>query len=257
MLVPPVLSELFAVVLLSESFGAIRLQWDSKSRSWLQSDAYGMPGFFAPKSEPATDQPEYAQYWEQSPRLEDLHAAAALAEALQKRRSCGHCGAAALAFHAILTDVYGDPTLTCILRPDPAVVASFGGGGTKKHYGGPDGCRAVAGAATYRRESYFLESGYSLFGEPLTTLDAISMAWCSRCSDTAHNVREHQRRLLQEQLNREPTAEEVAVAVRRREEALIEAAKIRHTLDAMGDRSRVQMVQEMRAAMSGRLPDSY
>jgi hypothetical protein len=250
---PAVLSELFAVVLVSDAFGAVRVKWNGETSSWMMSSPYG-PGFVYQPSQ--NDEKTYRREI-LAPNVDDVRAAADLATSLKKARQCFHCGEPDPVLHAIVTDVHGDPTLACLGRPDPVVVESFGGGGNKKHYGGPLGCHAVKGSEIRRRNSYILQAGHHLYGEPLTTFQSIERDWCGRCMGTAHNIREHHRGLLRSGLDREPTAAEIRKAVEEYERRRIEGARIRYLLDEIDGRSPRQLLLELRAGMSGLTPEEY
>jgi hypothetical protein len=56
-------------------------------------------------------------------------------------------------------DVFGRPTILCLMRPDPVVVASFGGGSRAKHWGSPYGCQSVRGGSIHRRDDWMLRVG--------------------------------------------------------------------------------------------------
>ena len=59
---------------------------------------------------------------------------------------------------------------------------------------------------------FYAPAGHYLYGKPLTTVEAIEREWCSKCSGTAQNVREHLREILTESLGHPATAGEVSAA---------------------------------------------
>lgn len=248
--VPAILSDLFAVVLLSHWFGAVRVKWREEDSAWLISSPYG-PGFFPQRTNADVDGPFPAVT--HAPSEEDLQTAARLAERFIQLGECSHCGRSELAVHAIVPDVFGDSVIVCVCRPDPTIVNSSGLGGRKKHYGGPWGCRAVQGSEEYRRDSYLLRSGYFFYGQPMTVFQVINWDWCARCANTAHVIREHQREKLRDELGQEPTAAQVRTAVEKLERQYIEADRLRHLLNQIEGRSHAQLVREMRQSTTLRV----
>ncbi|AKN16881.1 hypothetical protein MHAE_00955 [Mycobacterium haemophilum DSM 44634] len=83
--------------------------------------------------------------------------------------------------HFIVDGIDGEPELYCLQKPSLHVVDSFGGGGRKKHYGGPSGCASVK---RYIDEDGDYRKGpraIYLYGEPLPAEEVIEREWCARC----------------------------------------------------------------------------
>lgn len=129
------------------------------------------------------------------------------------RTYCAHCHLIDTEAHAIVPDIWGEPQLLCVFRPDPAVVESFGGNGQRKHWGSRYGCASVAGTAVQGRE-WGPTYGRFRYGMPVTTHDAVEWRWCSRCQGTAWNVRNRIKTGLEESLRRTPSSDEVSRALR-------------------------------------------
>lgn len=255
-LVPQVLSDLFALVLHSER-GMSRVRLAANGQEWLQSSAYGR-GF------DRQDPPQRVGTGEMSfmtsvsvPSADDVAAAVAVAETLERSRQCEYCGVGSLQNHVIAPDIYGDPELSCLLRPNPTVVGSFGGAGQTKHVGGPSGCRYVRATEIHVPGRFYASAGHYLYGEPLTTVEAVEREWCSKCSGTAHNVREHLREKLTESLGQPATAGEVSAATREYDERRRTGDHIRYLLDEIDTRSREELLLEMRAGMHGQTAEQY
>jgi hypothetical protein len=142
------------------------------------------------------------------PSHDDLASAVTLVERLRRAGICQRCGHEEVTLHGVAPDVFGRPTLICVLRPNPTMVSSSGGGGSKKHWGGPGGCRSTALHVDCEPDLGYAVVGHSLYGEPLTSFQVFEMPWCSRCTSTGWNMRNYASTDLERELGRPPTAEE-------------------------------------------------
>ncbi|TFD68180.1 hypothetical protein [Cryobacterium gelidum] len=250
--VPGILSEMFAVVLYGDHGAGVSLRWNSADRTWLRSSPYGT-GFVAQDPPHKTGSGEWAILTSvDAPSVEDLAVSVELAETLKRTGYCQFCRQGALSLHAILPDIYGDPMIACVLRPNPAIVDSSGGTGRTKHWGASSACNAVRATPIFRPNSY-VEVGVYLYGEPLTILDAIDRPWCTKCSGAAHIVRVN----LSEALGREVDAIGLSDALQDNEDRRAQGDKIRYLLDEVGDRNRQELLMEMRAGMRGLTAEIY
>jgi hypothetical protein len=182
------------------------------------------------------------------PTQDDLAAAVALFERLSRVGICQHCGHSEVRLHGIAPDVFGHPTLICVLRPDPTMVSSSGGGGKKKHWGGPGGCTSTRVHVVYEDALGYTGVGHFLYGEPLTSFQVFEMAWCARCTSTAWDILSRTQVHLRNELGREPTAAEEREHLNDRLHQRVRGDHLRYVLDAMEDRSRDQLLEELRAA---------
>lgn len=250
--VPDILSELFAVVLPSSHGGTTRVRWNAAQHSWWHSNPYG-PGFVEQKPPHQTGSGDFTMMtWIDTPTDSDLTEAASLAENFKESGYCLHCGRSQLGLHVISSDVFGALFIHCLIRPDPSTVDSFGGNGQTKHWGSPFGCRSVRSSSIQRNDGSYARVGYYLYGEPLTTIEALDRRWCSRCQGTARNVWNHESSELARRLNRDPTTGEVHTAIHQYERRRIKGDQIRFLLDEIGDRNRQQLITDMREAWHGR-----
>ncbi|MFK4729495.1 hypothetical protein ROT00_07400 [Agromyces mediolanus] len=254
-LIPPVLAELYAVVLRSERSG-VRVLWGREDQCWLRSSSWGQPGFEKQETaEPAGAGERLFRSGPHVPAVEDVAAAAAVAETFRAAGFCQWCERDELVVHALVPDVWDEPRLYCILRPHPTAVASSGGGGTVKHFGSPFGCTHV-GTSSIWQEGY-VPVGHHLYGEPLTTLDVIEREWCAKCVNAAHNGREYVRGQAAERLGRVPTDEELRQAMKESDRRRSRGAQIRYLLDEVDGRGKKELLLEMRAGMMGQSVEDY
>ncbi|SDT24674.1 hypothetical protein SAMN04515669_3244 [Jiangella sp. DSM 45060] len=65
---------------------------------------------------------------------------------------------------------------------------SVSGSGSRKHWGSPHGGRSVGRHALSRNGDWSTRVGHHLYGNPVTTLDALDREWCSRCTTMAGRV---------------------------------------------------------------------
>jgi hypothetical protein len=72
----------------------------------------------------------------------------------------------------------------CVQMADSSIVGSFGGSGTRKHWGSLNGCSAVKN--DFQTDSWGEE--YVTFGEGLVASHVRDWDWCTRCTAAAANV---------------------------------------------------------------------
>jgi hypothetical protein len=122
--------------------------------------------------------------YEGKPYDDELSGAASLADKLLQNRICQRCGLADLRDHFITPDVFGMAALYCVQQPDPRVVRSFGGNGTRKHWGSRFGCSAVNAEYFTNRDN----ERYVDYGEGLVATRVRDREWCARCTGAAGNL---------------------------------------------------------------------
>ncbi|WP_162788385.1 hypothetical protein [Amycolatopsis albispora] len=172
-ILPKSLDDFWAVVVYESYGGGTRLLWSPEHHDWLPSNAYGSGFVRMPV-------PGY----EGRPYDDELSGAIALADELLRRRICQRCGLSDLEDHFVAPDVFGTAALYCLQQPDPRVVSSFGGTGTRKHWGSRLGCASV-------RAKYFTDRDnerYVDYGEGLVASHVRDWEWCARCTGAAGNV---------------------------------------------------------------------
>lgn len=173
------------------------------------------------------------------PDPEPLQQAADAVEACKNATYvCEWCGMRDLSFHVIVPDIFGNSVIRCVLRPDPTTVNSSGGGGEKKHWAYAAGaCPSVKSGQTRAPGDYYgpLVS-LDLFGEPLTTMEALDRRWCSKCVNAAWTQRGNRRHDLETALGRDITADELHQ---------FEMASHRHASES-------QLLRQLRAALDER-----
>jgi hypothetical protein len=245
--VPPSLDELFAVVLWSR-LGGKRVRWDTSRKEWLCSSDWGI-GFRRQEPRHRIGDGEWSM-WSQvhDPEEADIERVVALADGLVRDRICQWCGHAELRLHGVAPDVYGRPSLVCVLRPDPTCVSSYGGGGRAKHWGSRSGCQSVRGGAVHAPHDWALRAGYMLYGEPLDALDVFDRDWCSKCSGTAWNVWNHAERSLREKHGRDAEELEIRRWIEKRERRDAEGEWLGVVIHEMGDRTPTQLRAALRAS---------
>jgi hypothetical protein len=172
-ILPDGLDDLWAVVVNEYCGGGTRLLWSPEYHVWLPSRTYGA-GFRAGP----------VDSYEGRPCDDELVGAAKLAETLLRQRICQRCGLTELRDHFVAPDVFGMAALYCVQQPDPRVVSSFGGNGTRKHWGSRFGCSAV------RSEHFTDRQGHDHvdYGEGLVAAKVRDWEWCARCTGTAGNL---------------------------------------------------------------------
>jgi hypothetical protein len=172
-ILPECFDQFWAVVLLNYAGAGRRLLWSPVHRTWLPNRSY-IPGF---AQQPLID-------FAPQPYSDDLDAVPELAAELVRRRVCYRCGATKLSDHFIAPDVLGNASIYCVQRPNPSVVASFGGSGQKKHWGTMLGCSAV------RQEFWINQYGDETvrYGNALIANDVRDCDWCARCTSVAANI---------------------------------------------------------------------
>lgn len=230
---PPVLEELFAVVVTGTHSGDV--YWDRKDKRWLAEDRYST-GWRA--QEPQSGDLIY-RVGVQGPDPESLQHAADAAEAFKNAKYiCGWCGIQDLGFHVVVPDIFGDAVIRCVLRPDPTTVNSSGGAGEKKHWAyAADACTSVKPSETRAPGDYYgpLVSLH-LFGEPLTTMEALDRRWCSKCVNAAWTQRGNRRHDLEAALGREVTADELHQFETASHRYASESQLLRHLRAALDER---------------------
>lgn len=176
---PDELSGLFAVVIASEAGGG-DLRWNTHASAWDREPDWGQ-GFQPQPPEHDVDVLGARMRIRPSlPDADDLDSAVTLVKNLRRQGMCGHCGIEDVSAHAIAMDIWGEPALLCVFRPDPSTVESSGGGGRKKHWGHPNGCQAVKCSDVLAAGDWVPSGTYS-YGEPMTTHAAVETTWCAKC----------------------------------------------------------------------------
>ncbi|WP_223694887.1 hypothetical protein [Leifsonia poae] len=203
---PPILEELAALVVPATFSGDVC--WDRQDKQWLAEDHYST-GWRVQKV-PAGDSIYHTP--EREPHPETLQKAVEVAEAFKNSRYiCEWCGIRDLGSHVILPDIYGEPAVLCLLRPDPTTVNSHGGGGEKKHWAfAVDACPSVKYHENRAPGEYYgpLVS-VDLYGEALTTMEALERRWCSKCQSAAWTQRANRQYELESALGRDATPDEL------------------------------------------------
>lgn len=173
--------EFYGVVLTHVHSGPLR--WSRIHQGWLRRR--GVLGPFVWADEPVEDD-----------RIDlDEHAAALeLITDFVGSRFCSRCWRAPRPeTHYVALDVLGDPAIFCVQQPAYEVVDSGGGTGTKKHLGGPSGCRyaepALVTGPIDGVGEYGIVAGF-VYGEPLVADEAMLRMWCDRCATVAWRARE-------------------------------------------------------------------
>lgn len=170
---PSELDDFWAVVVNAWHSGGTRLLWSTTLQDWLPSRAYG-DGFAA---SPVAD-------GDLTPYDDEVQAIPGLARRLLTDRVCQRCGLSDLQDHLIAPDVFGDAAMYCVQMPDPSVVSSSGGSGSKKHWGALGGCGSVG--------PEFLTTAYGEeqinYGDGLVASHVRDWQWCSRCLTAARNL---------------------------------------------------------------------
>lgn len=208
---PDGLAELFAVVIWSDSPGDL-VRWVRGGEAWEAESSWG--GGFAPQGPEQSVNVMGSNYRlrQKSPDPAALDDAAALVDGLRRQRMCQHCGLEDPAAHAVAPDIWGESTLLCLFRPDPATVESSGGNGERKHWGHPNGCAAVTSQDVHASGDWSSYGTYR-YGTPMTTYRALESTWCSRCSNAAHITLSRVKSELQGQGDAEPSAWDLHVAM--------------------------------------------
>jgi hypothetical protein len=214
---PDKLTDLHAVVLLGQYAGGDAVRWDRQTSTWWRANRWRNGGF-ATQEPPATDDtsPTSKLYRTPpaSPAQDHLEASIRLVERLERDGICQHCAHEHVQLHGIAPDVFGTPTLICVLRPNSTMVSSSGGGGSKKHWGSPGGCTSTK-LYVQREEAFgYAEVGHVLYGKPLTSFQVFDLPWCARCASTAWNMYNYAHRGLEQDLGRPPTEDETRDALR-------------------------------------------
>jgi hypothetical protein len=208
---PDELSGLFAVVVSSEAGGG-NLRWNAQVSAWDRESDWGQ-GFQRQPPEHDVDVLGARTRMRPSmPDAEDLRSAVTLVEDLRRQGMCGHCEIGEISAHAIALDVWGEPALLCIFRPDPSTVESSGGTGRKKHWGHPNGCPAV-GRSDVLAEGDWIPLGTYLYGVPMTTHAALQTTWCSKCTQAALNTRANVLSRLKNEATGEPSPWQIRAAM--------------------------------------------
>lgn len=208
---PDGLAELFAVVVWSDSPGDL-VRWVRGGDAWEAESPWGS-GFAAQGPEQTVDAMGSGYRLRQKgPDSAALGDAEALVDELRRQRMCQHCGVGDPAAHAVAPDIWGEVTLLCLFRPDPATVESSGGSGERKHWGHPNGCPAVTSQDVHASGDW---SSYGIYryGTPMTTFKALESSWCSRCSNAAHITLARVKGELQNQGQAESSAWDLRVAM--------------------------------------------
>lgn len=173
------LSNLYAVVLTDAMSGNSRVKWSPEHGAWLHNtfddqwaDAPGLTWTGGPHS----------------PRDDELQMALELAPTADEW--CSRCGVLDPSAHFIATNVHRVPSLYCVQSSSADVVGSRGGGGRKKHWGGPLGCHNVG--VSFEHDwgpgaPYIGTVAVHLYGRPLVAEEVIDWPWCSNCSNAAFN----------------------------------------------------------------------
>jgi hypothetical protein len=172
-ILPASFDQLWAVVTYEHFGGGRRLLWSSVHHTWLPSRDFGFGFVTAPV-------PGFTG----RPYDDELTVIPVLAERLTHAGVCQQCGLSELQDHFIAPDVYGSPAIHCLQMPSKAIVGSFGGSGTRKHWGSLDGCSAVK--HEFYTNSWGGESIY--FGEGLVASHVRDWDWCNRCTGAAANI---------------------------------------------------------------------
>lgn len=195
---PKAFDQLWAVVTYQSYGGGDRLLWSSEHQTWLLSLPYGA-GFVSSPVDGFTGRPYD----------DEVAAVPRLADELLTRRICQHCCLSDLEDQFVAPDMFGDAAMYCVQRPHESVVSSFGGSGTRKHWGSLHACSAVKPRFLFVREWDEEEVD---FGEGLVASHVRDWAWCDRCTNAARNIataaeqasksveeftREHQENLLE------------------------------------------------------------
>jgi hypothetical protein len=170
---PASCDQLWAIVAYAHSGAGRRLLWSPAHRAWLRSRDFG-PGFLSTPV-PGDDGRPYD---------DELAAIPALATELIRSGICQRCGLSDLGDHFIAPDVYGMSAIYCVQMPDRSIVESFGGSGTRKHWGSLNGCSAVK--AGFYTDSW--EEEHVSFGEGLVASHVRDWSWCNRCTGSAANI---------------------------------------------------------------------
>jgi hypothetical protein len=217
---PDELSDLYAVVV-SDAVGGGDLRWNKSARAWDRESDWGH-GFTPQK--PDHEVEVLGTRMRVRPSLPDadgLGAAMSLVEGLRRQGVCQHCGIGDVSAHAVAPNIWSEPMLLCVFRPDPSTVESSGGGGRRKHWGHPNGCSSVARADVLAEDDW-VPFGTYLYGQPMTTYGALQTSWCARCTQAAWNKRANVLSRLREESPTEPSAWDVRAAMIERRSELQE-----------------------------------
>lgn len=170
--------KLFAVVLRNQFGGRVR--WSKEHHDWLPER---FPGYAAGWAKEPDDESEK---WRAGPFPEHLEKAVEIAMTVTgKQWHCGTCDCDYPVMHYVCDDADTQPKLYCIQVPPLDVVASHGGGGRKKHVGGPGGCAAVK--LDLERNFDIGPLAVYVYGQPLPAMEVIERDWCGRCTGGAFN----------------------------------------------------------------------
>ena len=123
--VPDRLAELFAVVVWSDSPGDL-VRWVRGGDAWEAESPWG-GGFAVQGPERTVDvMGSVHRLRQKSPNPAALGDAEALVDDLRRQGMCQHCSIGDPAAHAVAPDIWGESTLLCLFRPDPATVVRQG-----------------------------------------------------------------------------------------------------------------------------------
>lgn len=240
----PPANDFFAVVLLADS--GRRLKWNGVTQDWDREDGAGGV-FLRQKPTHTVGSGDFMITVRREAPSEEAQAVVATLNSRIRERGCEYCHIQSAAAHAIAPNLIGDPGLLCVFRPDPEAVMSFGGNGRAKHWGSPYGCHFVKPAPVSGR-TWGVSYGFHLYGDPVSTYDAIDLPWCSLCVDAAH---------ARQYVSVKAESPDQLRAVEDDEHLKRRADLLRMLLDELGDRTRDELVQEMRAGRLGLSVDEY